>query len=157
MPDGLMAHYLFDGDARDTSGNQHHGVVHSAVLTEDRLRHRESAYSFLAFGARIEIAHNTDLTPAYLTIACWVRAHSLSSYKAIVMKSGANWPDGYGIGNLSGTQSMGFFVRRYTPHRAMGALPLGEWAHVVATYDGEWLAYDANGSFAQDCEHRTPI
>lgn len=37
---GLVAHYTFDGDARDSSGNGNHGTVHGATLVEDRFGRR---------------------------------------------------------------------------------------------------------------------
>lgn len=36
--DGLVAEYLFDGNANDSSGNGNHGDVNGAVPTDDRDR-----------------------------------------------------------------------------------------------------------------------
>ena len=43
---GLVAYYPFQGNANDASGNQLHGVVHGAKLTEDRDGNENSAYLF---------------------------------------------------------------------------------------------------------------
>ncbi len=43
---GLVAHYPFDGNANDISGNGNHGKVHGAILTKDRFGNADSAYSF---------------------------------------------------------------------------------------------------------------
>ena len=46
LEDGLVAHYLFSGNANDASGNGNHGVVHGATPTTDRFGNANSAYSF---------------------------------------------------------------------------------------------------------------
>jgi hypothetical protein len=44
--DGLIAEYLFNGNADDTSGGGHHGVVQGATLTTDRFENPDSAFHF---------------------------------------------------------------------------------------------------------------
>jgi hypothetical protein len=46
LKNGLVAYYPFDGNANDNSGNGNHGVVHSAILTNDRFGNALNAYSF---------------------------------------------------------------------------------------------------------------
>ncbi len=43
---GLIAHYSFEGNAEDQSGNGNNGTVDGAVLTVDRFGNAQSAYSF---------------------------------------------------------------------------------------------------------------
>ena len=43
---GLIAHYPFNGNADDESGNENHGTVYGATLTIDRFGNPNSAYSF---------------------------------------------------------------------------------------------------------------
>ena len=43
---GLVAYYPFNGDAKDTSGNNHHGDVKGAILGEDRHGKPSEAYYF---------------------------------------------------------------------------------------------------------------
>jgi len=43
---GLVAHYPFDGNANDTSGNSNDGTVNGATPTTDRFGNADSAYSF---------------------------------------------------------------------------------------------------------------
>ena len=43
---GLIAHYTFDGNANDVSGNGNNGVISGATLTTDRFGNSNSAYSF---------------------------------------------------------------------------------------------------------------
>ncbi|MBF0232848.1 MAG: hypothetical protein HQK65_07400 [Desulfamplus sp.] len=44
--DGLVAEYLFGGNANDSSGNGNHGAVNGATLTTDRFGNSNSAYNF---------------------------------------------------------------------------------------------------------------
>ena len=46
ITNGLVAAYEFTGNANDTSGSGHHGVVNGATLTTDRFGNPNSAYSF---------------------------------------------------------------------------------------------------------------
>jgi len=43
---GLVAHYPFNGNANDESGNANHGTVYDATLVPDRFGNANSAYSF---------------------------------------------------------------------------------------------------------------
>jgi len=43
---GLVAHYPFNGNANDESGNENHGTVYGATLTTDRFGNANSAYFF---------------------------------------------------------------------------------------------------------------
>ena len=46
LSDGLVAHYEFEGNADDSSGNGNHGEVIGGILTEDRHGDDNSAYYF---------------------------------------------------------------------------------------------------------------
>ena len=43
---GLVAHYPFNGNANDESGNGNDGTVNGATLTTDRFGNANKAYSF---------------------------------------------------------------------------------------------------------------
>jgi len=43
---GLVAYYPFNGNANDESGNENHGIVNGATLTNDRFGNASKAYSF---------------------------------------------------------------------------------------------------------------
>ena len=43
---GLVAEYLFDGNANDSSGNGYNGTVQGATLITDRFGRTNAAYSF---------------------------------------------------------------------------------------------------------------
>ena len=47
---GLIAMYLFNGNADDASGNNNHGLVQGPTLTPDRFNQPNSAYAFQSAG-----------------------------------------------------------------------------------------------------------
>ena len=55
---GLVAHYTFDGNANDISGNKLHGVLHGPVLTSDRFGKVNSAYQFDGVDDYIDLSTN---------------------------------------------------------------------------------------------------
>ena len=46
LDSGLVAHYPFNGNANDESGNGNDGTVNGATLTTDRFGNANKAYSF---------------------------------------------------------------------------------------------------------------
>ena len=52
---GLVAHYDFNNNSLDLSGQDNHGVVNGAALTTDRFGNANSAYLFDGFNDNIEI------------------------------------------------------------------------------------------------------
>jgi hypothetical protein len=74
--DGLVARYSFNGDANDSSGRGHHGVLHNVTLTSNRLGNGSSAWSFNGMDAYIEVPDHDDFsvaTTGQLSISVWMR------------------------------------------------------------------------------------
>jgi hypothetical protein len=75
---GLVAYYPFNGNANDESGNQHHGEIEDASLTEDRFGNSDRAYSFdgkndfIYFGKALP-----DMTA--MSISMWVYSENGST------------------------------------------------------------------------------
>jgi hypothetical protein len=78
---GLVARYLFNGTAQDSSGFGHHGTKHNVTLTSNRFGNGSSAYSFNGTDAYIEIpTHHafSVATTGQLSIAVWMRPGTLA-------------------------------------------------------------------------------
>ncbi|OYT17444.1 MAG: hypothetical protein B7C24_02720 [Bacteroidetes bacterium 4572_77] len=80
--DGLVAQWLFDGDATDYTGNGNDGVLtvgHEQfgagmpALTTDRFGNENKAYAFNE-GGFINIPYTSALNPANISISLWVNA-----------------------------------------------------------------------------------
>jgi hypothetical protein len=71
---GLVAEWLFDGNARDSGGGGYHGEVHGAKLSEDRFGKAGKAYKFEG-KEWIEVASKPGLNfgAGAFTIAFWLK------------------------------------------------------------------------------------
>lgn len=71
----LIAHYKFDGDATDSSGNVNDGTNNGATLTADRFGQSNSAYSFDGDNDYIDIPDNFGIFDGSqnFTISLWVK------------------------------------------------------------------------------------
>jgi hypothetical protein len=71
---GLVAYYLFNGNANDESGNGNHGTVHGAKLTTDRFGNANRAYSFNGANdyIRVQNSDTLDLVNDF-SIGFWIK------------------------------------------------------------------------------------
>ncbi len=83
----LIAHYPFNGNARDASGNEYHGTLSGPVPTWDRFGNEDGAILFNGTDHRIDLPHNVLDGRLDVTIAFWLKT-SKSGAQTIV--SGAN-------------------------------------------------------------------
>ena len=83
----LIAHYPFNGNARDVSGNEYHGILSGPVPTWDRFGNEDGAILFNGTDHRIDLPHNVLDGRLDVTIAFWLKT-SKSGAQTIV--SGAN-------------------------------------------------------------------
>lgn len=68
---GLVAHYPFDGNADDASGNGHNGTPSGAFLTSDRMGTPNSAYRFDG-QSYIRVPEDGSFNVSNLTISLWI-------------------------------------------------------------------------------------
>nr|NQU93266.1 T9SS type A sorting domain-containing protein [Bacteroidota bacterium] len=75
QPDScLIAYYPFSSNAMDESGNNHHGFVNGAYLTNDRHNNPNSAYLFDGLFSYIELNNNEPIIlSTTFTITAWAR------------------------------------------------------------------------------------
>jgi hypothetical protein len=73
---GLVAYYPFNGNSNDESGNLYNGIVHGAVLTNNRFGQENSAYSFDGIDDFIETSFVGILGSGPRTISMWLKSPS---------------------------------------------------------------------------------
>lgn len=120
LKDGLIAHYEFEGNTNDSSGNGNNGINDGAILTKDRFGNDNTAYKFSGNKDRIYIPNSTtlNLSTGELSIAAWVNTSQSGIWKRIVTKranvntgnwyslaiyEGRAWFEIYAAGNLKST------------------------------------------------------
>ena len=79
----LIAHYPFNGNARDVSGNEYHGTLSGPVPTWDRFGNEAGAILFNGTDHRIDLPHNVLDGRLDVTIAFWLKT-SKSGAQTIV-------------------------------------------------------------------------
>lgn len=86
----LVAHYPFDGNANDVSGNGHHGTVHGATLVEDRLGNPNSAYYFDGAGDYIIVPNHDSLNfREAMSINFWINIDTFLTREAFPISHGS--------------------------------------------------------------------
>lgn len=89
-PEGLIAYYLFDGNADDASGNGHNGTTHGVELTTDRNGSAQSAYYFDGNNSYIDLGNSVELKryKRDYTVAGWIKLDAFpQTYHAIIMSN----------------------------------------------------------------------
>ncbi|MCH8067788.1 MAG: LamG domain-containing protein [Candidatus Marinimicrobia bacterium] len=131
---GLVAEYLFSGNADDTSGNGHHGTVSGATLTTDRHSNPNSAYGF-------DGLNDSIVTSAFsrgglgLTVSVWVNPIDTSSDWIVNQRDNGNASDNWQV-VLSGGDT---FAELFN---GVGAASIGTthsyigWTHLLMTTSG---------------------
>lgn len=116
----LVAHWQFDGNANDATGNGNNGTVNGATPCKDRFGSNNSAYEFDG-GDWISVAHSAGLafgSTSNFTINAWVKmCRSMSDFAGLVAKG----PD---LTNYPGYQ---MFVRSSANIGGEVGLSNGNW------------------------------
>ena len=141
-----VAYYPFNGNAYDYSGNNHHGVVNGAVLTEDRFGHPNNAYFFDGINDYIDLGNLGDYDSHTFTGWFFIN-HKSSGYAQIISKinepsyplmnsefriNGLNTRDNYNIDYQFGTGSVwtGITASNYEVDSV-------NWHHFAFIYDDD--------------------
>jgi len=140
---GLVAHYAFNGNADDVSGNGHDGTVWGATLTIDRFGNPNSAYSFDGLNDYVRIPDDPQLDGMNsLTLALWVKIDG-SDHEAEVLNkylhySGSHLDDSYNIGIDPGSLAVFQYATGddYVIKISSAAIPMSSWHHIAGVYTG---------------------
>ena len=152
----LIAQWLFNGDAKDASGNGHDGELKSGhtnfytagspvmpVLVADRFGNANSAYYFDK-GANIEVPYSSKLNPtAELSISVWIKMESQDNNDYIISLD--RWI-GYKL-NLQSEDKLYFTIRKQTDPNTWEfvvdddsnpyTVKANVWTHVVCSYGAD--------------------
>jgi hypothetical protein len=132
LKDGLVAHYPFDGNAQDASGNGNNGTVKGATLTEDRFGNADSAYYFNGKGNNtdsIKLPHTIVDGLIDVTSSIWIQTNDVE--QAIL--NGANrTSDNQYLIHIHNT------LRPYIKSASLQTVSVsdGQWHHIVIVRTG---------------------
>jgi len=144
LKQGLVAYYPFNGNAKDESGRNNHGIVNGATMTTDRYESPNKAYYFDGTNDYIDAGDKADfdLGTKSATISLWLKSEgSTIPDRWMCGKSNGSAASSYWVGCGSyGVDSpyIGFGgVTGYRDLRTGSNITItdGKWHQMVATYD----------------------
>ncbi|NCA76311.1 MAG: LamG domain-containing protein [Alphaproteobacteria bacterium] len=147
---GLIAWYPFNGNADDASGHGLHGTVYGATPTLNRHNMPNTAYIFDGISNFILVEDNDLLDlPNQLSVSGWIYKMAELTWASIVTKGDVditmtipnnNYTIHNSISNGIIFTSSGFGVT------SSFQVPLNEWHHIAATWDGSTVKLYLDGA-----------
>ncbi|MBT3346442.1 MAG: LamG domain-containing protein [Gemmatimonadetes bacterium] len=138
--DDLVVELLMSGDARDSSGNDHHGQIEGATPAIDRHGQQGMAYHFDG-DDWISLSPPPTISDQALTISIWARyddgPHDWWNNCMVAQDNGGG-QNGRRIIQLS-TAGRSITWHRMGENDLMSPVPLHteRWYHIVASFDGK--------------------
>lgn len=149
---GLIAHYPFNGNANDISGNNINGTASNVTLTTDKLGNPNSAYHFNGTNAHILLPFSNlyNFAPQdSFSISVWVAPEAGQSWiaQALVVKSPfhpdftlSNW--NYGVYLWDYTPMGGYALTHLLSSSIDTRIANPCWYNIIITYkNGIWKMY----------------
>ena len=136
--DGLVAHYPFNGNAKDESTNSNDGTVNGATLTEDRFGNVNSAYSFDGVDDKIIVQHAEIQNSFPLTISVWFKTiDSFPNNRFIVGKYECLSYNGYSVFINSEGVATSYYYNNYPNGATIGSQKIndGKWHSLITVFD----------------------
>jgi len=133
----LVAHYEFNGNALDISGNSHHGAVSNCSFVEDQHGRDEKAIFFNLTNSEVTVPYSDELNfRDGITISFWLKINQHYDRESYVISHG-NWTTRWKI-------SLGDERLRFTINGTNGVIDIDTeskfekdtWYHVVGLYNG---------------------
>ncbi|KAA3438580.1 T9SS type B sorting domain-containing protein [Rufibacter hautae] len=140
----LIAHFPFDGNVRDVSGNNHQATVRGATLTTDRFNTPNRAYYFDGLDDNIVLGSSFDLIPK--TISFWFNAHTIDANSRVIYAS--DNPDlNYGITAVEIKTIVGLpkLATHITSSRDTATVVLNTWHFFTITVNDDSTHFYLDG------------
>lgn len=153
LKEGLVAEYLFNGDAQDSSGNKLHGQVSGALLCADRFGQPNRAYYFDGRDDYIIVAPAPSVYQEAFSLSVWCCYDANSRQEgwngAIVTQHGNR--KNYAF-QLSTSDAHITFHRFLIDPDLNVAVPLQRefWYHIVVTYENQTFRLFKNGKLESE-------
>jgi len=93
----LVAHYPFNGNADDESGNGNDGTILGATFTTNRFGNENCAYYFNGSNSFIEIndSYSPDIAYSDYSIVAWIKTENTGNNGRIFSKGSSQCVPGY--------------------------------------------------------------
>ncbi len=135
---GLVAHFPFNGNAHDESGNGNNATVYGAIQTQDRFGNN-TAYSFDGVNDYLKMENSQALQwgSSSFTISLWIKLTSDIEYAYLLSKAN---PDGWTNNNKAfylENSRIGFNSYGQGMYTINNPLVLDQWYHLTLLHDNE--------------------
>ncbi|OBR65197.1 hypothetical protein A7K91_00530 [Paenibacillus oryzae] len=153
LTNGLVAEYLFDGNALDTSGNGNHGRVEGATPTVNRFNEPDRALAFSGNGEFVVLDPKLFQNATAFSLSIWVNYDEAAKMKwwnnAIISQddNGRQSDKSQRVFQLSTmNNSVRVHMMMNAPDvTAQHPVQRGQWYHLAVTYNGSHYALYMNG------------
>ncbi len=130
---GLVAYYPFNGDAKDESGNEIHGMSVNSVLDSDRYGQTDAARRFSpSWGSRVEIPWRTDLVSNVTCFSFWFKTTQLDPRAPFVISGSAEYDFSFHLNSAARYDGLRFIPSPFVVVDSTEGYEAGVWNHVVA-------------------------
>ncbi|MHC4594841.1 MAG: LamG-like jellyroll fold domain-containing protein [Planctomycetota bacterium] len=149
-PAGMVAHYKFDGNASDSSGNSNHGSEKgSPTYVAGKFDQAISLNGFDDYVA-IQNMQYTGTHYAQVSVCAWIRTSSSPGEKMIAsFDRNEYWRLTIGGGDAGGPGLVGWHVMTsmgQVDYGSSGRVDDGQWHHVAGVFDNGTLTIYIDGS-----------
>ena len=169
-PGALVAHWLFNGDGTDASGNGHDGTAEAGhvnhgggmpELATDRHGNADYCYKFVD-GGNFVVPNGPAFIPGELTISVWMNLYDTWAHSYFISNDIWNtWKFQVQDANKP------FFTAHFNKDDGTGegwidhdsdteVLELDTWHHVVVTYTGGKMTFYIDGDKAKEWDEFPP-
>jgi hypothetical protein len=136
---GLVAHYLFSGNGKDSSSLGNHGTENGVESTADRNGVANSAYQFDGQDDHVLITNNASLDISNFqngyTLAAWIYPDNVSTYYRVIIDKGNN---GFSLRlNRNILEACHHSIKSTGCQTTKIRISKREWSHVAVTWDGK--------------------
>lgn len=137
----LIAFYPFNGNANDESGNDYHGTVDGATLTNDRFENGNSAFGFDGTDDLINTSLSSIIEPEEFSVVAWIKTSETINSQSIISKynhsSGSDLDDSFYLGMHNGLVKWQMNAGdSYSIIEASVNISNDQWHFLAGTWDG---------------------
>jgi len=144
LQEGLISHYTFTGNNQDTSGNNNHALPSGNVQYGPGAQ--EGQALLLQGNGYVEAPHSADLSiTEQLSLSLWIRPTTFDEAWQAIVGKGDNT---YQLRRYQSTNRIVMTLRNSgvsTDVITNANIPLNQWTHIAATYDGSIMKIYVNG------------
>jgi chitodextrinase len=134
----IVAHYDFNGNAKDVSTNGNHASIHGAYLTQDRFGRANQAFLFDGEQGHLLANNSAQLQSPTTSVSFWIRVDEIPAQGEVYILSHGGWQERWKVSLPNHGKPI------WTTHGASccsdldsgNPLVVGTWTHLVMVHDG---------------------